>query len=168
MKTVTKLMIIMAALVMMAGCKKGDKIAISGYTATDDQGHVVANDADDWRFNASVPTSIMSTLNGFPIQDSRIYTASFCGDILVFPNPNNGAFSFGVHNSCAQTYTFKYIIVDQNLHSYASNVVNSASGSIIATINLSSLDAGLYRMYYAVYGGDNKPVAQGYGDIQKQ
>lgn len=148
--------------------KSANRINISGYTATDEQGRVTSVDSSDWKDNVQIPSTVINILNGIPIQNSGSATGTTsCASLVAYPNPCRNSFGFSINNTCLFNYCMKYIIVDDNLHVYESNSLLCSNQSVLASVDVSSLSPGLYRLYYGFYNENKTLVGQGYGDIQK-
>lgn len=168
----------MASVMLVVGCHKSPEpvINISGYTATDETGNIlwsVSHDSTDWRIGQDVPAQVRQTLDELPlVTDTNYYAPGTVVEITdtgylygAYPNPCIGAFVFYETKGGSLTYACKYALVDNRLHIFSSGVI---PGHGRKTIAMSTLQAGMYRLYYSYYDAQGQMITSGYGDIKKQ
>ena len=158
-------------------CKKGDhKIIISGYRATDEQGVPlpgVSSDTSDWHAGMmeAMPQEVLAAFDTIPLHISTNpprggnIGQGACTLAEAYPVPFTKIFLLGIYDCTSWSPCgSKYLIVDQDLHIYASG---SLAGSGVKSISLESVNAGLYRVYYACYDSIGTIIWQGHGDVLK-
>lgn len=168
----------MVAVTLLTGCHKSTDAAIniSGYTATDESGNVlwsVSHDSTDWRIGQDIPVTVRQALDALPlVTDTNYYAPGTIVEITdtgylggAYPNPCAGAFVFYETKGGSMPYACKYALVDASLHIFSSGVI---PGHGSKTIAMSTLQPGMYRLYYSYYDSQSRTITSGYGDIKKQ
>lgn len=170
----TALLILLACLALMLGCKKdGSAISIEGFYMTDATAAPIGQNGpadDDWTLKTTLSNREMGLFD-FPTNhpDDILGTGegTIGSRVVAYPNPFSNVQAY--HVSSSLPVVLRLVIVDQNLkvlYKYVTRFQNSLD--IQAGFDDNTFrPGGSFRVYYS-FSAEGKPNFKvGYGDIKK-
>lgn len=140
-------------------------IKISGITYTDNFGLIYKQneiDNNDWKLNYTFKDRERLLFDSLNFSNTAISDDANISPIVFYPNPFNVLGNIYYYND---KHILNIIIVDKSLNKKFEYRISNSTGY---TFDLSTLNKGIYRMYYVIQNSEFKIIHTGYGDILKE
>lgn len=153
-------------LLIFFSCSLNDEIKISGITYTSEFGNMSSlkneHDNNDWKFNYTFNNRERLLFDSLKFNNTATSEDEFISTIVFYPNPFNVIGNIYFYNS---KHILNIVIVDKSLNK---KLEFRLSNSTNYKFDLSTLNKGIYRMYYVIQNSEFKIIHTGFGDILKE
>lgn len=162
------IVLLLAVAMTAVTCKRNTSgIDITGYTSTDALGNPNGSqDNSDWTVNESWSNDVENLFSAIPTGNLTGTNAGTVSMYPAYPNPCQNVYYLAVTptTSC----NMRFVIINENFAILQSGTVEAEPGINTYAIDISSISAGLYRMYYSFESQTIPMFHKGHGDIMIQ